>query len=394
MSSYFNKNIILLTFLFYVSIIHGTKIHARTNGKFDINLHIQKENEIEYIKTLNTINDFALIQKTLDYTDLNLKKSISSTYVSSISIGNPPQTIPVFFDSGSGYTWVASKFCKFQTKQCELVNEFYNSELSQTYKNLNETLKIQFGKGELIGSFGQDDITLPGNLMIKNEYIGEIITIKENILLSNGMAGIIGLAYPESSLFNHTFYDGLIQSKLLTRNMIGFYYGKDGGSINFGYVDANKYKGKLNGHKVIDKYYWTLLLNDIQINGNSLKLCPSSCKVIIDTGSTPLIFPQGFYNEITNRIKVNKDCSNMKILPSIQFIINHIEYNLQSEFYVYRHYNHITRTFECTLNFLSMKIPRSDDNDTIVLGEGFIKSYYTVFDRDSDSVFLGIKNNS
>jgi hypothetical protein len=240
---------------------------------------------------------------------------------------------------------------------------------------------------------GKEVISLNSDIILLNENIGEIVNLaNDNFLLRGKISGIIGLAFSETSLYKKTFFDSLIQSGLLMRNVISFYYhGKEKGEINFGYVDSNKFKGNLNQHKVIEKYYWSIKLDDVRIGDKNLQLCNNDCKAVLDTGATSISMPSQFIEEIEKNIKIEQDCSNMDKLPSITFLIDKIQYLIYPKSYVFIYTNN--GKSQCLLNLLpAPELPNSKEGHTFILGEIFINNFYTVFDRDQDSIHLGIIN--
>lgn len=403
-----------LYFLFLIiSFVRDTKIKISSklstvtnkSKKFDIDLH-----RIEYTTHLyqefaynlkyfpsNTISTSLLQMKIEANEELGLHKGHFAFYVGYIYVGNPPQIISVVFDSGSGYSAFASKYC-IKNRKCAGSEHYYNSDLSKSYNSFNSDLNIIYGKGQLTGKLGSDVISISSQIIMLNEPITEIEIIQDRILQSGSISGIVGLAYPSSSMLNHTLFEGLIESKSLDRNVIGFYFDINFGKINFGYIDANKYQGELNSHKVVDKYYWSINLSDIKIGDKSLNLCgQNKCIASIDTGSSGIIVSPKIYEIFNKNLKVDLDCTNIKSLPIIIFKIDNIEYILESKNYILKYYNIKKKSKECTINMIPMKIPHFVENGrselVVLLGENFIRNYYTVFDRDLDCVHFGLRKN-
>ncbi len=172
--------------------------------------------------------------------------------------------------------------------------------------------------------------------------------------------------------------------------MISFYFTKSGGQINFGYIDANKYKGELIEHPVVDKYYWTIKMNDLKLNSTE-KSCDPFCYAIIDSGSSGLMVSQGLYDKIKKQIKMSFPCDELKSMPDMEFVLNGKIYSLTPNEYTYEHFDKKRMKKVCKVNISTIYLSRFKE-DFIVIGEDFFKKYYIIFDKDRDSVHLGYRN--
>ncbi|MBN3287235.1 PKP1 protein, partial [Polyodon spathula] len=76
------------------------------------------------------------------YNDLDIE------YYGVISIGTPPQSFNVLFDTGSANLWVPSVYCS--SYACSNHNKF-NPSQSSTYQALNTALSITYGTGSMTG---------------------------------------------------------------------------------------------------------------------------------------------------------------------------------------------------------------------------------------------------
>ena len=132
-------------------------------------------------------------------------------------------------------------------------------------------------------------------------------------------------------------FDSIINNKLLEHNVMSFYYSLDesaDGQITLGYIDKTKFDGELKYYRVVDKYYWTITLDDVRYNGKSLGLCRGGCKAVIDTGTTLITGPTADLRKLLNTIPIENDCRNWDEGADISFVFNGDEYKLQKEEYI------------------------------------------------------------
>ena len=93
-----------------------------------------------------------------------LKNTMNAQYMGEITIGSPPQTFMVVFDTGSADLWVPHEKCREESPiNCAGKNVFMPSS-SATNKQLPDGAKSQFsityGSGPVSGVFTIDQVTL------------------------------------------------------------------------------------------------------------------------------------------------------------------------------------------------------------------------------------------
>jgi pepsin A len=244
----------------------------------------------------------------------------------------------------------------------------------------------------MTGYLSEDNLKLAG-LTIKKATFGEATSLAA---FFNGqpMDGILGLAYPGIAAdFVTPPFDLMWSQGLIKENLFAVYLdsrpGGSGSAINFGGLDSRYYSGAFSEVPVMSQNYWTLGLNSVSINGKDATSCSGSwgfCSCIIDTGTSLMVGPTSDVNNLISMIgNVNSDCSNVNSLPTIniKFSANGPSFPLKPQTYVIG-----INDGQCELG-----IQGSDGLPFWIMGDTFIRAYYTVFNRAKNTVsFAPIRN--
>lgn len=285
-----------------------------------------------------------------------MKNYKNTQYVGEISIGTPPQSIPVIFDTGSANLWVTSSLCK--SFSCASHKSFSRSS-SSTFNKIGLNVEVTFGTGQIQGEINSDTFTL-GNIKIPDQKFGEILNEIGDVFAAGKFSGILGLAYPSMAAYNQTpVFDSMIEKKLLTNNIMTFHYSfneNTNGQITIGYIDKTKYIGDIHYYDVVDRYYWTIQLKDILYDGKSLGLCPNGCKAVIDTGTTLNTGPSEQLRTLLEKIPVENDCRNFDLAGRISFVFGNEEYQLEKDEYILKTENGVEK--QCRALMMPLDVPQ------------------------------------
>jgi len=316
-------------------------------------------------------------------------------WVANISVGKPPQYFRVVLDTGSSNLWVPSSKCiQLQGDGC-MGKAQYSSGNSTTYKpDSCEPLFIPYGTGFMLGYLSNDTVGL-GSLQIKNQEFGEAFWMAE-FFEEVPIDGILGLAFPDISSDGVTpVFDTIMKLKLLPKNQFSFYLSNnpgDGTSVMLlGGNDPQYYTGDFFYATVLLPSYWLVGLAGVYVSGKLIHECLLDyCPTVIDTGTSIIIAPPYAIDSLITAIgPVKEDCSNFKSLPVIEFDLGK-KLPLSPEYYVFFKSKNQDGTFSCTLAIESSW----EITPFFILGDPFLRAYYTVFDRDNDRVGFATANHT
>ncbi|XP_004437502.1 PREDICTED: pepsin-3-like isoform X1 [Ceratotherium simum simum] len=309
-------------------------------------------------------------------------------YFGTISIGTPAQDFTVIFDTGSSNLWVPSVYCS--SVACTNHNQF-NPEDSSTYEATSESVSIEYGTGSMTGILGYDTVTV-GGIDDTNQIFGLSETEPGDNFYYAPFDGILGLGYPSISASDATpVFDNIWDQGLVSEDLFSVYLSSDdesGSVVIFGGIDSSYYTGSLHWVPVTEEGYWQITVDSITINGETIA-CSGSCQAIVDTGTSLLAGPTSAIDNIQSYIGASEDssgeevisCSAIYSLPDIVFTLNGVEFPLPASAYI------LEEGETCISGFEGVDLDTSS-GELWILGDVFIRQYYTVFDRANNQVGL------
>ncbi|XP_017338171.1 pepsin A [Ictalurus punctatus] len=302
-------------------------------------------------------------------------------YYGVISIGTPPQSFQVIFDTGSSNLWVPSVYCS--SAACTNHVRF-NPQQSSTFQATNQPLSIQYGTGSMTGFLGYDTVTVSG-IQVPHQIFG--LSQTEAPFMAHMKAdGILGLAYPQLAASNaQPVFDNMVQQGLV-QDYFSVYLSSNsqtGSEVIFGGYNPNHYTGSLVWIPLSSETYWQITVDSVTINGQVVA-CSGGCQAIVDTGTSLISGPTSDINNINSWVgaTVNNgdavvNCNNIASMPTLTFNINGNAFTLPASAYTRQSYY-----YGCRTGF------SGSSSSLWILGDVFIRQYYTVFNRANNSVGL------
>ncbi len=310
----------------------------------------------------------------------------NAQYYGPISIGTPAQVFQVIYDTGSSNLWVPSGTCTFCLKK-----KYYSGQ-SSTYIANGTSFAIQYGSGSLTGFLSTDDVTI-GGITVNQQTFAEATGFPSINMELGAFDGICGMAFQSISVdgvvppFVNMVLDGSVDTPVFgvflssSPNQVG--------EMLVGGIDDSKFTGQLNYQPLISETYWQIALSGMTLGGVSVS---SVKKGVVDTGTSIFAGPSADVAAIAAKVgatPINSeeymiDCTKVPSLPTLVFTMpDGTQYSFAGSDYV----DEISSEGEtvCLFGMTGIDIP-APAGPLWILGDLFIKKFYTVFDYGNERV--------
>jgi len=309
----------------------------------------------------------------------------NAQYWGSVEIGTPPKTFQTLFDTGSSNLWVPASNCT----NCKSSAATYDPSGSSTYKPNGTAFEIRYGTGSMKGYVAHDVLTI-GSLKAELDFACATnepgITFK-----ASKFDGILGMAWPTIAV------DGIVppmqalaSAGQLDENVFGFLLQKDAsqkGELMIGGYNSNYVKNPVWASLKMENY-WLVSMNKLSFGGVSATTVPQA---IVDSGTSLIVGPTADVAKVAKQmgaqevqageytVDCNKDLPDMTVeLASSSGSITLTVPGNDLRIKICR----FKVICECLLGIAGMDIGQP----LWILGDVFMRDYYTMFDIDNQRV--------
>lgn len=270
-----------------------------------------------------------------------LKNYADAEYYGVITLGTPPQSFQVIFDTGSSNLWVPSSKCTTCT------THKYTSTSSTTYVKNGTSFSITYGSGSVSGFLSKDSMGL-GSIKTPGLTFAEITKETGSSFQNSVFDGILGLGYPQIAVDGVTPpFDVMVSQGLVASPVFSFYLNRDtsgsiGGEILFGGIDTAHYTGAITYAPVTKQGYWQFRMDSVKVR-TTTTVCSGGCQAIADTGTSLITGPSSDIAKLNAALGAKASSSGEYTvsctatnLPNVTFAIAGTNFPLQPKDYVFR----------------------------------------------------------
>mmetsp|Transcript_16423 Transcript_16423/g.22518 ORF Transcript_16423/g.22518 Transcript_16423/m.22518 type:complete len:421 (-) Transcript_16423:157-1419(-) len=310
----------------------------------------------------------------------------NAQYYGSVSIGTPPQSFKVIFDTGSSNLWVPRVGChNCGYKIFGMGKDKYSSEKSSSYVEQGDDFEITYGSGSVKGFFSKETVTVADDISVTGMEFAEV-TDAGGLGMGYVMGkfdGIMGLGFTSISIDQKpTFMDLLIEQEVLKEPLFSFYLGdNEEGELTFGGIDEEKFEGEIQYVDLLASSWWEINVDGISAGDFSM----GATTAIVDSGTSLLTGPKAEVTKLANEVGATPnlmgqytiDCEKVSDIPDLTITINGNEYTVPGKDLVMKAAN------TCLFAIMGLDIQKGP---AWILGDVFMRKYYTVFDYKNSKV--------
>lgn len=337
---------------------------------------------------------------------------LNTQYYAEVKVGTPPQSFEVIYDTGSSNLWIPKAQSVCTEPFTLIMPDFHKfppisfttvhkkgliTEESSTFKKTDENMSIRYGSGAVEGKFCTDTVTLAENLEVKNQYFA-IVKDCDPMGLAYKMGkfdGILGMGFDGLAVgHKKTVFSNAVDQQVVDKSIFSFYLADNKGDsklshdseLTFGGYDPKHMEGELEWFPLSRALYWEIKVNSMKVGNFDV----GTVSGVVDTGTSLMAGPVEAVQKIADMVGAWTlpflpvhpiACSKAKSMPDMTLEIDGKILTVKGENLVLK--NPLTDT--CVLGIVGLpNIP------FWILGDVFLRQFYTVFDMGNERVGFAV----
>ncbi|GFO14833.1 cathepsin d [Plakobranchus ocellatus] len=322
-------------------------------------------------------------------TDVQLINYKNDLYYGLISIGTPGESFYVTFDTDSAAMWVPTVYSPPEYLADHPYRR-YNNLTSSTHKANGKPFHVYYNVGEVSGYLSEDSVKVAG-YRVNNQTFGEAV-LEPDMFKDNTNDGVIGLSFSKKDEGQEpSVFENMISQRLLAAPIFSFFFNRfesDGPEslLTLGGTNKEYFTGGFTFAPLTASNRWQIKLDKIKLSRGAFYM--EGGHAVLDTCTPYIVGPMEEVQKLNMKLGGKLvpghttmfafDCSKVKKLPKVEFVVNGRKLSLTNKDYIAKMEADDGQTL-CVSNIVGGNPVEGDP--TWILGLTFMRAFYTQFDR-------------
>ena len=326
-------------------------------------------------------------------------------YIGTLGVGDPPQVLSVVLDTGSSNLWVYSARCN--ASACVRRRQ-YDAARSRAHRRLGaaadgERFFIRYGSGGVAGRLGVDALRV-GALSLPEQAFGEVETVDGAAFAHGSYDGIVGLVFRRSpcrarrrssTRWRRRGWCAAACSPSTSRAAAAPRARASCSAASTRRSPRRPSTSTRCGRPppAVPPHFGRCVSTTSGSGGAPLGVPAGGCRAAVDTGTSLITGPAADVERLEDALDISADCAELAAAPgggggggdrtrTLAFEIDGVKYPLSPREYTLALAGGGSGGGgRCVLGLRPLDVP-PPRGPLWVLGDVFLRRYYSVFDRD------------
>jgi len=289
------------------------------------------------------------------------------------------------FDTGSTNMFVLAPSC---TGLACYNRTYYNYMTSKSFFLNGTLINLNLGGGNFSGFIGEDLVAISD--MKVRDMVFALIDHPDSInFLYSRFDALIGFGYADLAVDEiPPLFQFMLDQGVISEPSFSFYFTKDynetGSAMVLGGISDRYNWSDFHYVNLTHKTYYMTDLDDFKLGNKSF--ISKKMNLIVDSGTSVIVGPNELIDSILPYFPTRISCDRVSSYEDIHFTIGGVDYVIPPTIYIIENFGH------CALGVVGADFDEALQN-TIILGEVFMRAYYTHFDYGNARLGFALSAN-